>query len=54
MKLRPGLHESKDQHLHVSGRHYQLYPTTSGDYKLVPKRGNGPRTSDASGRRRRG
>lgn len=38
MKLREGLHESGDEHLHVSGRHFELYETKNGDFKLVPKR----------------
>lgn len=49
MKVRDGLHESDDGHLHVSGRVYKVYETKTGDYKLVPKRrfpkGPGPSTS---------
>jgi hypothetical protein len=38
VKVRDGLHESGDGHMHVSGNHYTLYETKSGDFKLVPRR----------------
>jgi len=47
VKLRNGLHESGDGHLHVSGREYRLYETRTGDVKLVPRR-SGPQEAGAS------